>query len=271
MKKVKLTVEDKEKLVNEFRKQLDDSEATGVEKVIFEKTITDASKDKVTIYFTPAAYLRSQALVKHYAGEIGWHGLVEKLSDREYKVYDIIVYPQMVSGARTLDPTKENLWYEKYEDVLDEMRFQAHSHVEMSTFASDTDKSNQKNVVNNMGGTGYMIFQIWNKKGDINTFLYDIDNNLLYERGDVIIEILDDEYGTMSAFVRESDKLVEEPKIVAKQKQNIIPATNAFRPEMNEVYTTGYQWKPPAEWNADKEKITNPFYWRDGNGMEGWT
>lgn len=254
MKKLKLSEQDKEKLIEEFKASLnmygDDTDEL---KIKFEKDMTEAPSQKLRIVFTPSAYLKSQELVKMFPGEVGWHGLMRKLTDNAYLVYDILVMPQVVSGARAIDNTQTNDWYDKHEDVMDDMRFQAHSHVDFATTPSPTDTNNQRNMVKNMASFGgFALFQIWNKKGDINSFFYDIDNNLLYDRKDIeIIVQTDGEYDTLQSFVDEAKKLVGAMTPVGAK-----PATNI---------------KPLPTYKLDKpieEKMKDPFYWRDETGFE---
>ena len=211
MKKLKLSKTEKEQLIKEFEKSIEEYETDlNSNNLEFGKTLSARSKDKVRIVFTPSAYLRSQALVKNFSGEVGWNGLAKKIEKGVYFVYDVMVYPQVVSGARTLDPTKTNDWYDKYDDVLDQMHYQAHSHVNMGTGASDTDLNNQREIVRNSQGKGFKIFQIWNKSGDINTYLYDMDENVLYDRNDVEIDIAFEERNTLKTFIKEAKEIVED-------------------------------------------------------------
>ena len=271
MKKLKLTKKDREKLLAELSAEItryeEDMSEDGIS---FDKMLKEPAKDKIVICFTPQAYLRSQLLVKNYVGEVGWHGLIRKVDEKTYLVYDIMVYPQVVSGARTLDPTETNEWYDKYDDVLEFMHFQAHSHNTMSTTASTTDINYFTNTVKNMDGHGFKLFQIWNKSGDINSFFYDLDNNLLYDRNDIEIRISDSEFGTMDDFIKESKTMVEDMRptqTAVKQtasvntaaKQNITPITPAG---------AGYHWVNPLE-TLPETKIKNPFYWNNGYA-EGW-
>lgn len=260
MKKLKLSPQDKEKLLAEFSEQIEAYEDDMTEDSIsFEKKFKTAAKEKITIIFTPDAYLRSLMLVKSFTGEVGWNGLMQKIDAHTYRIYDIMVYPQVVNGARTLDPTATNDWYDKYDDVLDYMFYQAHSHVNMSTSPSDTDMQNQANMVKNMQGAGFRLFQIWNKQGDINSFFYDIDNNLLYDRNDIVIEIETADYGTMNDFVDDAKTLAEDMKpLSVVPKPETLPATSA--------YGAGYQWKNPLK----THEPTGTFYWKDGMGHEGW-
>jgi len=266
VKKLKLSVSDKQKLVEEFKNSLETyGEDTQELKIAFEKDMTETPKEKITIYFTPLAYLKSDALVKAFKGEVGWHGLMRQTGENSYLVYDIIVYPQNVSGARTLDPTANNEWYEKYGDVIEDMRFQAHSHVDMSTTPSPTDINNQREVVKNTITGGYMLFQIWNKKGDINSYFYDINDNLLYDRSDINIEITaGDENETLKMFIEEAKGYVEDMVPVLKQPQVTVvnPTKTVEAPGLN------YRWINPPVWSP--EKMNDPFYWQDGNGHEGW-
>lgn len=258
MKKWKLTNEDKEKLIRDFAESLEDYEAEDT--VSYEVKVSEPAKEKIEIIFTPEAYLKSEMLVQSFSGEVGWNGLMQKLSDKQYLVYDIIVYPQVVNGARTLDPTTTNEWYEQHEDDLDVMNFQAHSHVEMATIPSTTDKDNQREIVKNTQGHGYKLFQIWNKKGDINSFFYDIDNNLVYDRNEITITIQCGD-STMAKFIKEAKDLVGD---INPPKVTTFPTT--YKPQ-----ETGYQWKAPEFWPAEKEeKMKDPFYWSDGTGHEGW-
>ena len=271
MKKLKLTAEEKKALLKEFEQSLDGYDATEDKELSFVKKLEEPAKEKIHIIFTPLAYLRCSELVRAFSGEVGLNGLVENLSENKYLVYDIMVYPQVVNGARTVDPTKTNDWYEKYEDVLEKMRFQAHSHVNMSTTASTTDMENQKQTVRNVE-SGIRIFQIWNKSGDINTFVYDLDKDLLYDRKDVVVDVLgDDSYNYLTDFMADAKKQAEDMKIVPLQTAK----TGTYQSSQNSGTSTayGYHWNPPVEWQAktEAEKMKDPFYWKDGNGSEGWT
>ena len=262
MKKIKLTQQDKKNLLAEFSKKLDEMEETIEEdKFSFEKRLKEPAKEKILIRFTPKAFLRSQKLVNSFVGEIGWHGLINKISDKEYLVYDIMVYPQVVSGARTLDPTKTNEWYEKWEDSLEDMHFQAHSHNTMGTTPSTTDMDNQANIIRNLQGEGFYLFQIWNKAGDINSFLYDLDNNVMYDRNDIEVIVDDMDFGTLDKFVLDAKTMVED-------------MPNSFKPykkddEGDDALKSHYKWVNPMS-NLELKEIKNPFYWNNGMGSEGW-
>ena len=171
------------------------------------------AEEKVVVRYTQEAFLRMQALVDFFDSEVAWYGLCERLGEKEFRVYDVKVCKQTVSGAKvdTEDEDTLEFFNSLTDDEAEHMHFQAHSHVKMSTGASGTDLQNQEDVVRNMGKTGFYIFQIWNKSNDINTYLYDLDNNVFYDRKDVCIEI-EDALGTLDDFICSISDLVVEKK-----------------------------------------------------------
>ena len=218
MKPINMTKEAKVKLFEEFTKkfmkELDDFEFNmNDNKMSFSFDVSQQAKEKVTIMYTQQAYLRMMALVDYYDTEVGWYGLVEQLSDKLYLVYDVKLCKQYVNGAKvdTEDEDTLEFFNSLTDDEAEHLHFQAHSHVRMSTSASSIDLRNQADVVKNMGKSGFYIFQIWNKNLDISTYLYDLDNNVFYDKKDIIIEI-DDETGSISDFINNSIDLVIEKK-----------------------------------------------------------
>lgn len=187
--------------------------------------LSEPAKEKVTILYTQDAYLKMEALVDFYDTEVGWYGLVEQINDKLYRVYDVKVCKQYVNGGKVDTEDEDTL--EFFDSLSDEeiehMHFQAHSHVKMSTSASGIDLQNQTDVVRNMGSKGFYIFQIWNKLGDINTYLYDLDNNVFYDNKDVLVEVESSE-GTLADWVANTKELVCEKKTVweynAQQKKS---------------------------------------------------
>ena len=251
MKKIKPTQEDKQNLLKKFQEKLDKTQYW--EDVFkFEEPMKTESDDRVTLYFTPEAFLKCQTLTSIFPGEVNWQGVVEKIGENKYKIDKICVPPQAVSGVRTIESKEDNSWVEQFsDDEFVKLRFYAHSHVNFSTSESSIDLENQKNIVRCTFDKGVQIFQIWNKQGDINTMIYDIDKNILYDRNDVDIEV-GEEGNTIDMFAEEAKKMVtslekqEETKIVR------MPA-NYEKYEKYEKYgdrenreyvATGYKWFP---------------------------
>lgn len=254
MKPIKMTreaeIELLKKFAEQFKKELDSFKFNMNEsKFSMSLDMSQPAKEKVTILFTPTVYLKMQGLVEYYDTEVGWYGMVEKISDKLYRVYDVKVCKQYVNGGKVDTEDEDTL--EFFNSLTDEeaehMHFQAHSHVKMSTIASGIDLQNQADVIRNMGASGFYIFQIWNKHGDINTYLYDLDNNVFYDKKDVIIEIEDDDM-TISDWVADTEMLVKEKK------------TTVYYPSLTQAKGSGKR----------KESSYLPDYWDGMNYNERW-
>ena len=196
MKPIKLTDDMKmivfQEMVKKFDEQMNSygfntTDATISVKTSFSKT----AEEKVVISYSQQAYLRMRQLVQFFDSEVAWYGLVQQIDPLHYYVYDVKVCKQYVNGAKvdTEDEDTFEFFSSLTDDEAEHMHFQAHSHVNMSTSASAIDVQNQEDMVKNLSGKGFYIFQIWNKKDDISTYLYDLDNNLFYDRKDVVIDI----------------------------------------------------------------------------------
>lgn len=243
-------------------------------KFSYEKSFSVKAKDKIIIRFTPQAYLRCLEMVKVYTSEIGWYGLIRKLEDRVYQVYDIIVCNQRVSGGRVV--TDDDDMIEFYETLSDEqaefLHFQAHSHVNMGTTPSSVDLENQASTVKNMGGTGFYLFQIWNKSLDINSFLYDLDNNVFYDKDDIEVVVDDDQFGSITGFINSiKDKVAS--MTYSQPKEYSSYYSKGTVKSYDDFVKDDYKDKKPAKKSGAKEKDKEEkegWYWNDGCGHEGW-
>ena len=196
MKPIKLTEEMKLALFQEVMKKFDEQMNsygfnTTDANISVKTNFSKQAEEKVVISYTQQAYLRMRELVQFFDSEVAWYGLVEQIDPLHYYVYDVKVCKQYVNGTKV--DTEDEDMFEFFSNLTDEeaehMHFQAHSHVNMSTSASGTDVQNQEDIMKNLSGKGFYIFQIWNKKDDISTYLYDLDNNVFYDSKDVLIDI----------------------------------------------------------------------------------
>lgn len=238
MRPLRLNDKEKSELINKLLKQfmasLDNYTFGNSTKISFEANIGGKLKEKIKLVYSPSAWLKMNALVENFASEVSWFGLVDKTDDPlVYYIYDVLVCKQQVNGAKV--DTEDDDMFEFLSGLSDEqadhLHFQAHSHVNMSTSASGTDLQNQADILANMpGNDGFYIFQIWNKRGDINTYFYDLTNNVFYDKDDVEILIEDETFGTIDDFVDDAKKLVsgitpakkkQEASKSEKQKGNV--------------------------------------------------
>lgn len=152
---------------------------------------------RALISFDPIAYLKMELLVKSFTTEVAWHFIVERRENEEYAaeyhIIDTLHFPQLVNISHfEQDDKKYNQWKLALTDYeWEHLRGHGHSHAMADVNPSPTDENYQKDMVN--AYEDFYLFVIWNKKGDKNVWIYDIDHNVLFEKADVDITINSDE------------------------------------------------------------------------------
>ena len=209
-KPIKLTSDLIEQAVQEFRTKLGSMKMAGG-KLTYSKAFTyDSEKESAIIYFTPSAYVKMVALLMEFSSEVAWHGVCERLSENEFLINDILVYPQTVSGVTVeMDETEYTKWL--IENGEDERFFnihmQGHSHVNMGTSPSPTDLNHQEDILNGLP-SGYYIFMIWNKRLEHTTTIFDLDNNILYDSNEIEYRIYG-EQESIEDFIADAKQIVK--------------------------------------------------------------
>ncbi len=203
-------------------------------KISFETRMPE-SDDVATLTFTNKAWLKIMSLVMSFDKEVQWHGVVEKISDNEFKVKDILVFPHEITAATVTSNQSE---YEEWlnnldDDTFNHLRFHGHSHVSMSVSPSSVDMQYRENILVNISPNddeAYYIFIIVNKKYEISAEIYDIKNNILYSKGDIemFMEIDDGEY--LNDFLIEAKAVAKEPvyTYVSKKEKHKNKNTNNY-------------------------------------------
>lgn len=246
MKPIYLTDTDIEKLVTEFRGQLEGAKLADGEFVFRKKYEYAPGKNtpKVSITFTGKAYAKMLALLRHYDSEVAWHGTVERRSDTVFAITDIMVYPQEVTGATVnTDQEAYQQWLLRLDDeVFNSLRMQGHSHVNMGTTPSTVDTTHQEKIIQQMKGTDFYIFMIWNKRLEHTIRLYDYATNTYYEDSDVVISV---EGCDEKAFLAESDAVVKR-KSYAPVQSSPTAAYVKGSPEPEKPKKRGRPPKDPA-------------------------
>ena len=191
-KMIKLTPEYIEQCKNEFAAALSNGKFSDG-KVTFSKTLGTLDR-KAVIYFTELAWLKMTALVAEFDKEVAWHGIACRGSDEsdDYFITDIMVYPQEVTGTTvTTDQEKYQTWlFEHDDDVFNNIRFQGHSHVNMTVSPSAVDNSLYERLLDQLDDDMFYIFMIINKKKDKHIKIYDMRKNVLFETTDISVKIL---------------------------------------------------------------------------------
>ena len=155
----------------------------------------DKTIKKPTVYVMADTMAKMEALVKESPVEISWHGLVKRNKEENcYLIYDILLFPQINSASATqTDQDEYAAWLMDImndEDIskFDDMRMHGHSHVNMSVFSSTVDDGYQTELLANIQDGDYYIFMILNKKRDICCLVYDYEQQILFETGDVTVK-----------------------------------------------------------------------------------
>ena len=182
---LRLTQELIEESVNAYREQLTKGIVYGNKPIIPKLKKLDL---KTKLYFDINAYQKMRYIVNNCDKEVAWHGTVERVEDG-FKVTDILLYPQLVTGATVDTDEKEytNWLTGLGDDVFNSLRFHGHSHVRMATSPSATDEDNRKEFISKIGNDGFYIFFITNKAGDFSVRIYDARANAVYDKEDVTV------------------------------------------------------------------------------------
>lgn len=172
-------------------------------------------KRRAELFFTPIAWSKMYALVHGFTTEVEWHGTVERLSESQFLVKDILTFPHEVTGATVTSNQKE---YEEWQDSLDDetfnaLRFHGHSHVNMGVTPSGTDMEYRRKVLNNFcvptdEDDFFYIFLITNKKGNLSAEIYDLKNNALYGTDEIEIDVQDPDDDFVDAVADKIDEAV---------------------------------------------------------------
>lgn len=216
MKPIKLTEEAKREALARFQKSMEDytGDCDLTVKITADSLIADFDKiEKPTVYLTSEAYIQINLLVAQSSNELAWHGVVEKVNN-DYLISRILVYPQTVTGV-TVDANEEE--YAKWlmtlnDDVINHLRFQGHSHVNMATSPSGRDTGNWQKFLNILKKDEFYIFCIANKKGEFYWNIFDIEKNIIFENKDITMCVVDNAGNNLKVWATESiEKYIKAP------------------------------------------------------------
>ena len=164
--------------------------------LMLSKKLENSVNQKAEVHFSSAAYYKMNALVAACDKEIAWDGTAfrDEENPNVFYITDIIVYPQMVSGATVdTDDEKYLTWMNSLDDeTFNHRRFNGHSHVNMGVTPSGTDTTYREQSILNI--KDFFIYGIFNKKGDFNFQIYDVENNIIYDNADVIFYTPEPDY-----------------------------------------------------------------------------
>ena len=194
---------------------------------------------KATLVYEPKAWQKLILLLDSFSSEVAWHGIVTREQGEErdiYTVHDLLVYPQKVTGTNVDTDQKEleDWLFALDPEVRRNLRLHGHSHVNMQPTPSSTDAEHRKEILDQVIGDGFYIFQIWNKSFTYTVRIYDLARNLLYEGSDVDVVLRDG--ASPTAFLADAR---------AKVRTNTYTSTATTYPKYN---------SPAAQTPAKQEK-----------------
>ena len=198
MKKLRPTIEEKTKFIEDLTEQLAWFNKGTLEDFKIDDLVKEYSKIpkdvvKPDIVITAEAYLKMLELVNQSPVECSWHGLVKRFGHK-YLIYDVLVFPQINSPTATTTDEKDFAeWQTKLildpKFPIEELRLHGHSHVNMNVFSSGVDDKYQKDLLAKVDDGDYYIFFIMNKKMEMCIFLYDFEQQIMFDKNDIDFKI----------------------------------------------------------------------------------
>ena len=145
--------------------------------------------------FSDAAMVKMLYLIMKCPKEVGWQGTVEKVGKGKYFIDDIFTYPQATSSASIwIDDLRFGKWQAgiclEDPEYFDSIRFHGHSHVNMATFASCTDRELQDSWIELLQENQFYIFLIINKRAEFWCKIADREDGVIYKKAVVDSESL---------------------------------------------------------------------------------
>jgi hypothetical protein len=149
---------------------------------------TVSYNDIPRIFITPQAYKDMCALIDMVDTEVGWEGTVERI-ENSFLIKEIFLMEQMAHATTTIISTEgqSNLGMEIFDtkpvdeaiEILNQLRFWGHSHVNMPTNPSGQD--DRQMDLFRTDGVNFFIRGIGNKHGRLEFTLYLYDMNIIID------------------------------------------------------------------------------------------
>ena len=194
--------------------------------LMLSQQVKSSISQKAEVHFSSEAYYKMFALVDACSKEIAWDGIVyrDETNPHVFYVTDIIVYPQIVTGATVnTDDEKYLNWMNSLDDeTFNHRRFNGHSHVNMGVTPSGTDTTYREQSILNI--KDFFIFGIFNKKQEFNFQIYDVENNIIYDSGDIIFYTPEPDYSDWARQVM-ADNVTEKTYTTTTTNYSSKPAT----------------------------------------------
>lgn len=199
---IKITEEFKRKIVEDVKRQL---ENPVMRRFSYEKTVEYEEERTASLVYSPVAWFKTRLLVDIQPKEVGWHGICRR--DETYPttfyIEDIVAYPQRVTGASiNPDAAEYTEWMNGLDDyTFNHLRFHGHSHVNMAVYSSSIDDKFRKDRLSQLSENDFYVFQVFNKRGEIHSEIYDYRENIFYEDKDIDTLVECDSFDQWDSYV----------------------------------------------------------------------
>lgn len=228
-----LTEEVKQQIIADFTNKLNTGLDNPAVNYSLKLNYPDDLKEepKAKLYITTTAYARMMMYVRDTDTEIAWHGTAFRLGEgttqpltANFLIREVFLYPQIIR-ATTVDTDQEkyNEWKTSLDDVtFNNLNFQGHSHVNMAVRPSNIDEAYYETILNiykTERPDSFYIFTIMNKRGEMYLIIYDLAKNIVYNKEDIELYILDPNNTDVIAEIKEQ-----------KQQYCEAPTYNTGRP-----------------------------------------
>ena len=153
----------------------------------------DKSTETAVVQFTPEAMSKMLSLVMMIPKEVGWHGCGHKISKGKYQIDDIYLYPQDTTAATIRADDQEYADWQMKLAIEDsphftDLCFHGHSHVNMATVSSGTDRDLQDSIIEMLKNSErFYIFMIINKALEVYFKIADMEDKCIYESPNVVL------------------------------------------------------------------------------------
>lgn len=218
MRFIELTDELKKDALKTFQEKLNNERFSDT-KISFTFDLKNGNldeDDKIILNVKPTAWLKMWTLVHSENKEIGWHGLIDRKSEKIFELTDIMMYPQITTAVTVVtDDVEYGNWLHKEisDEDINHLRFHGHSHVNMSTSPSGVDTTWYDQILQGLEKDDFYIFMILNKREDYFIEIYDLKTNTIYEKKDIIINIIMEDENYLNNWVdRQKEKYLKEPE-----------------------------------------------------------
>lgn len=208
-----------------------------------------------SVYYTPKAWTKIKRAIEACSKEVGWLGLVEVIEDGNYLITDIFIPKQTVTGTETDIDAEDMADLAMSLEEPEKLLYWGHSHVNMGVGPSGQDEQQTAEYLEH---ADFFIRGIYNKKGDSKVDVFDMKENLVYQkvRNVVKLDALSPEES--EAFEKELSDNVKERTYVNRSIAASTPSYGYYD-SYGGFHDKSSRGQSDFGFNRTKEEPVNPF------------